>query len=154
MMCPVPAPVGITKMDNFAWAMLLGVFLIGLVALFLAHRRVLWQKEQAEAEKREGDSMEAEYASEAWQQLRQRIGELEQQVKNMQVVLDEESLNVVSLKTAEAIEDLFIEHRGGRTQRLAHLQIMIRETIRMATTGQHAWNAWNPSSLFRISKQG
>lgn len=78
---------------------------------------------------------------------RQMIAALRNRIESMAVALTEKGLDDVSLKVALAIEDQFAQgHSGGRTMRLAKIQIMIRNAVCMATQGQVAWDAWHPGS--------
>lgn len=77
----------------------------------------------------------------------QRIGELEQKVKVMTVSRTEGGMDTASLHVARLVEDEYAKHHdGGRTQRLAKTQVIIREAMREMLTGERAWNAWRPNS--------
>lgn len=83
--------------------------------------------------------------------LHQRIGELEGLVARMEVAHTEDGLNAISLKCAEHVEDLFAQHhRGGRTQRLARMQLIIREAMRTNLSGKTDWTY--PNSLHHITE--
>jgi hypothetical protein len=93
-------------------------------------------------------SLDFEELGEAYANAVQRIGELEGLVNNMQVALGEGSLDEKALEVARQIEDLFVQsHPGGRSQRLAKIQVLVRETVRVATTGQRRWDAWRPGGV-------
>jgi hypothetical protein len=78
---------------------------------------------------------------------RQRIESLEARVEKLLVPLSEGGLNTLSLSVARLVDDEFAKHHeGGRTQRLAKIQVIVREAIREATTGERAWDAWSPGS--------
>lgn len=80
--------------------------------------------------------------------LHQRIDALERQVENMTVRLSDGGLNALSLRVAHLVEDQFAQHHpGGRTQRLAKIQIIIREALREIATGEKRWDAWQPGRL-------
>lgn len=80
--------------------------------------------------------------------LHKRIGALETQVEKMTVRLSDGGLNVLSLRVAHLVEDQFAQHHpGGRTQRLAKIQVIIREALREIATGEKQWDAWQPGSF-------
>lgn len=71
--------------------------------------------------------------------LHQRIAELERQVAEMTRHRDD--IDGVALEAAQRIDDLFAQgHEGGVTQRTARVQIVVRETIRMALSGETLWS--------------
>ena len=75
--------------------------------------------------------------------LHQKIGALEKQVSLMQVHRDDGELNACSLSVAQLIEDQFaMHHVGGRAQRLAKCQIIVREAFREMLIGERDWRAW------------
>lgn len=72
--------------------------------------------------------------------LHQRIAELENQAARMTKAHTDGGLNSIALDVAILIEDLFAQHHdGGRTQRLARMQIIIREAMRANLTGRVSW---------------
>lgn len=78
---------------------------------------------------------------------RQALAAARNRIERLVTPLTRSGLNDVSLRVALAVEDLFAQdHRGGRTQRLAKVQILIRSAIEMATQGEADWNAWHPNS--------
>ncbi len=78
----------------------------------------------------------------------QRIGELERQVRIMTVAQTDVGMNTAALKVAHLVEDEYAKHHdGGRSQRLAKTQVIIREAMREMLTGERAWDAWSPTSL-------
>jgi len=82
--------------------------------------------------------------------LHQRIGELEIRVQKMTIRLTEDGLDMLSLRAAEIIEDQFAQHHvGGRTQRLAKVQMIVREALREIATGERAWDAWRPAPNYK-----
>lgn len=77
----------------------------------------------------------------------QRIGELERKVTVMTVSRTDTGMNAAALRVAQLVEDEYAKHHdGGRSQRLAKTQIIIREAMREMLIGEPAWNAWRPSS--------
>ena len=83
---------------------------------------------------------EAEIFAEECANLRQRIGELEKKVERIELPHTEAGLNKISLDVATKIEDLFSQHNeGGRTQRLARIQLQIREAMRANLHGEPDW---------------
>lgn len=85
--------------------------------------------------------------------LHQRIGQLETENAAMRRPRTDEGLNAVSLQSAQKIEDLFAEgHIGGRTQRLAKVQVVVRETIRTALHGAAHWNAFSGGNNVRAAE--
>lgn len=92
--------------------------------------------------------MPDDYFGEERSNLHQRINAAERRVENMQVRLSDSGLDTLSLRCAELVEDQFAQHhRGGRTQRLAKVQLIIREALREIATGERAWDAWYPGSV-------
>lgn len=79
--------------------------------------------------------------------LRQRIGELETQVEKMTVRLSDDDLNTLSLRCAHVIEDQFVQSHASRAQRLAKVQLIVREILRELATGKTRWDAWQPGSF-------
>ena len=78
---------------------------------------------------------------------RQIIATQQNRIERLAVALTETGLNEISLRVALAVEDQFAkDHPGGRSQRLAKIQVMIREAVRAATQGETYWNAWSPNS--------
>jgi hypothetical protein len=74
--------------------------------------------------------------------LHQRIGALEIENEQMRRHRSDDGLNAISLQVARKIEDIFAEgHAGGRSQRLARVQIAVRETVRVALQGSEYWRA-------------
>lgn len=76
--------------------------------------------------------------------LYQRINALEGQVSKMTLPRSEGGLNELSLRVATLIEDVLIQSHESRSQRLAKMQIIVREAIREALIGERKWNAWTP----------
>lgn len=82
------------------------------------------------------------WVGEERQQLHQRIDALERENATMKMMRTDGGLNRAALDAALRIEDLFCQdHIGGRTQRLARVQILVRETMRMMLTGSEIWSA-------------
>lgn len=88
--------------------------------------------------------------SEHWDEegyVRQRLNDAERRIEKMTVPLTETGLNDLSLSVAKLIEDEFVKpHVGGRAQRLAKVQIIVREALREAVSGERAWDSWHPRS--------
>ncbi len=79
--------------------------------------------------------------------LRQHIDTLKQRHELMVKPRTEEGLNALALRVALLIEDEYAKgHQGGRPQRLAKMQVIAREAIREALTGERKWDAWTPNS--------
>jgi hypothetical protein len=79
--------------------------------------------------------------------LQHQISDLTRRVENMSVALTQGGLDEVSLRVALAVEDQFaVGHPGGRLQRLAKIQLLIRHAVLLATRGQDRWDAWTPGS--------
>lgn len=86
--------------------------------------------------------MSAEMDGEERANLYQKIGTLKIQNEAMRLPRTDAGLDAVSLQAARHIEDIFAEgHRGGRSQRLAKVQIVIRETVRTALVGGAHWRS-------------
>lgn len=73
--------------------------------------------------------------------LHQRIGALETLNENMTLAREEDGMNRLALQAARQIEDLFAQGGSGRDTRLRAVQIMVRESIRIALKGETNWNA-------------
>lgn len=74
--------------------------------------------------------------------LMQQISSLKGRISKMASYRSDGSLNSHSLEVAQKIEDLFAQHHaGGRIQRLAKIQILVREAIREALTGERDWKS-------------
>lgn len=79
--------------------------------------------------------------------LRQHIDTLKQRHELMVKPRTEEGINALALRVALLIEDEYAKgHQGGRSQRLAKMQVIAREAIREALTGERKWDAWTPNS--------
>lgn len=73
--------------------------------------------------------------------LRHEVSDLRRRVENMAVALTDNGLNDISLRVALAVEDQFaMSHPGGRTQRLAKIQLLVRHAVVLATRGQDRWD--------------
>jgi hypothetical protein len=81
--------------------------------------------------------------------FQQIIATQQRRIERLVTPLTENGLNEVSLRVAHAIEDVFAQGCSGRTQRLAMIQIIIRETVREATQGEKKWDAWQPGVCLR-----
>lgn len=80
--------------------------------------------------------MDDDYAN-----MQQRINELESLLDRMQLSRLEGGLNTIALEVAQQVEDLFAQHHeGGRGQRLARVQVTIREAMRANLTGKVKWD--------------
>ena len=78
---------------------------------------------------------------------RQIIATQQNRIERMVVALTDTGLDDISLRVALAVEDQFAQnHPGGRIQRLAKIQVIIRSAVQRATQGDAAWNAWSPDS--------
>lgn len=85
------------------------------------------------------------------QQLHQRIAMAEIRAERMERAHTDGGLNQIALDVALSIEDLFAQHHaGGRTQRLARMQIVIREAMRANLKGETHWQY--PNSVRNASK--
>ena len=79
--------------------------------------------------------------------LQQIIAGLQSRLESIAIVLSRSGLDEVSLRVALAVEDQFAQgHTGGRVQRLAKIQLLIRNAVERATQGQVQWDAWSPNS--------
>lgn len=79
--------------------------------------------------------------------LRMETARLRTRLNTMEKHRTEEGLNALALRVALLIEDEYAKsHRGGRTQRLAKMQVITREAIREALLGERKWDAWWPKS--------
>lgn len=79
--------------------------------------------------------------------LRQNVNSLKRQCDSMQEKRGENGLNQLSLIVAGLVEDQFaMSHAGGRAQRQAKIQVIIREAMRDMLTGERQCNAWYPGS--------
>ena len=82
-------------------------------------------------------------ADETIMALHQQISDLEKKVRLMQVGREDGSLDSCSLSVAELIEDQFAKHHpGGRGQRLAKCQVIVREAFREMLVGERKFDAW------------
>ena len=78
--------------------------------------------------------------------LYQRINALESLVSKMTKHRTNGGLNQLSLSAAYLVEDQFAGGHDSRSQRLAKVQIIIREAIRETLTGERKWDAWRPDT--------
>lgn len=72
--------------------------------------------------------------------LHQRIGALETENKNMRLLRTEAGMDEAALDAAREIEDLFVRSQGGRSQRLANIQLVIRRVLQIMLEGKPEWN--------------
>lgn len=87
--------------------------------------------------------------------LHQRIGALEIENKQMRRHRSDDGLDAISLQVAQQIEDIFAAgHVGGRSQRLARVQIAVRETVRVALQGSEYWRARSDQQNNRVPAHG
>lgn len=78
----------------------------------------------------------------------QRIAALETRIEKMTIGRTDAGLNVLSLQAATQIEDQFaMHHPGGRNQRLAKCQLIIREAMREIIQGEKDWRSWTPNTF-------
>lgn len=83
--------------------------------------------------------------------LHQRIGQLKAQIERMELSRHEAGLDDIALNVAHQVEDLFAQHHnGGRTQRLARIQLIVREAMRANLKGETDWRY--PGNLQTIRK--
>lgn len=75
------------------------------------------------------------------------VNDLRRRIEKMAVALTAHGLDAISLRVAHLVEDQFAQHHsGGRTQRLAKIQMIIRAAIQDATLGERPWDTWEPGS--------
>lgn len=80
----------------------------------------------------------------------QQVGDLQARVDRMTRAFTDEGLNSIALDVALAVEDLFAQHHdGGRTQRLAKMQVIVREAMRANLSGRTDWRASPDIQWFR-----
>lgn len=86
--------------------------------------------------------------------VRNALADALNRIEAMKVALTEDGLDRISLRVALAVEDQFAQHHpGGRTQRLAKIQVLIRSAVQGATQGQVAWDAWHPGSCGPVPRE-
>lgn len=84
-------------------------------------------------------------SAERFSNLAQRLGDALRLVETMKVTRSPGGMDSASLDAARAIEDMFAQHfPGGRTQRLARIQVTIRDCLERMLSGEVAWRAQEP----------
>ena len=80
--------------------------------------------------------------------LYQLIAAADARIEQMLIWRDESELNNLSLRVAHLIEDEYAKHHdGGRSQRIAKTQLIVREAVRECLIGSRQWDAWQPGKF-------